>query len=182
MKIVSVYVKVVSDFLNSLSFENKPDVVDLGCGDFNVGSQLRKFCRNYIACDIVPGLIDYNRSKFESLSVDFRVINIVADELPPGDVVFVRQVFQHLSNQQIGHILQKIVKNYKYLILTEHLPGEASFVPNVDKLPGPDIRTGVGSGIVITSSPFDFKSRREVLLCRACEGGGFIETKLFILT
>jgi len=36
--IVAVYLKVAVEFLEC--FE-KPDVVDLGCGDFNVGSQMR---------------------------------------------------------------------------------------------------------------------------------------------
>lgn len=42
-KIVSVYVEAVTKFLQG--FEKKPNVVDLGCGDFNVGSKLRPYCQ-----------------------------------------------------------------------------------------------------------------------------------------
>ena len=53
------YIKEVSKFL--MTFKNKPDVVDLGCGDFFIGSQLRKFCNKYVAIDIFDGLIDHNK-------------------------------------------------------------------------------------------------------------------------
>ena len=46
-----------------LSLPKKPDVVDLGCGDFVIGSKLRKFCNKYIAVDIVDELINFNKKK-----------------------------------------------------------------------------------------------------------------------
>ena len=49
---VAAYLQSVAPFLRS--FAVKPDVVDLGCGDFTVGSQVRIFCNRYVACDVVP--------------------------------------------------------------------------------------------------------------------------------
>lgn len=95
----------MSSFLNALG---KPDVVDLGCGDFKVGSQLRPWCGRYTACDVVPDLIAFNRTAFTQLDVDFRVLDMVEDPLPAGDVVFVRQVLQHLSNAAISKAIAKI--------------------------------------------------------------------------
>lgn len=103
--LVSGYVSAVSSFLNALG---KPDVVDLGCGDFKVGSQLRPWCGRYTACDVVPDLIAFNRTAFTQLDVDFRVLDMVEDPLPAGDVVFVRQVLQHLSNAAISKAIAKI--------------------------------------------------------------------------
>ena len=57
--LVEPYLKQVSAFLRSLP--RKPIVVDLGCGDFNVGKELVSLSENYIACDIVPGLIERNK-------------------------------------------------------------------------------------------------------------------------
>ena len=45
------------------------------------------------------------------LNVDFRVGNITDEELPEGDVCFVRQVLQHLSNEAIANFILKIKKN-----------------------------------------------------------------------
>ena len=54
--ITSVYLESVSSFLQT--FSTKPAVVDLGCGDFFIGSQLRPYCGQYIACDTVSELIE----------------------------------------------------------------------------------------------------------------------------
>jgi hypothetical protein len=177
--VVSAYLGAVQEFLKS--FDRKPNVVDLGCGDFFVGSKIRPLCDKYTACDIVPRLIEFNKEKFEVLNVDFRVMDLTTDELPAGDVVFIRQVFQHLSNEQILRVLPEIASKYKYLVLTEHLPGKSDFEHNLDKPAGPDIRTGIESGIVLTSPPFNFKPKGERLLCKAGEAGGLIVTTLFTL-
>jgi len=176
------YIVAVEGFLKSL--DRKPDVVDLGCGDFFVGSQIRPLCAGYTACDIVPALIAFNKQKFGDLDVDFRALNIVTDDLPDGDVAIVRQVLQHLSHQQIASALQKISAKYMYLILTEHLPRRGDFRPNVDQAAGPGIRARVKSGVVITAPPFNFKAKDTRRLCEmdeAGETGGLIVTTLYTL-
>src|SRR5262245_1006367 len=61
-RIVTPYVTAVAEFLKSLP--ERPRAVDLGCGDFNVGSLLREHCSEYVACDIVASLIERNRVRF----------------------------------------------------------------------------------------------------------------------
>ncbi len=175
--VVSTYVEAVQSFL--ASFTRKPDVVDLGCGDFSVGSRLRHHCGSYTACDVVPGLIDFNRQKFADLAVDFRVLDLITDALPDGEVVFIRQVLQHLSNEHIKLALPKLRLKYRYLVVTEHLPRDQHFKPNRDKPLGPNIRTDVGSGIVLSRPPFRLKSIRESTLCRALVSDGVIVTTLY---
>jgi hypothetical protein len=86
--IVDPYIKAVKEFLES--FDTKLQAVDLGCGDFNVGAQLRYYCDNYIACDIVPELIEHNKKLYTNFDVDFRTLDLTNEELPDGDVVFIR--------------------------------------------------------------------------------------------
>ena len=76
--IVATYVDAVSKFLKSL--DKKPNVVDLGCGDFHVGSQVRPLCSNYVACDVVDSLIARNKDEYRDMGVDFRVVDITSDE------------------------------------------------------------------------------------------------------
>jgi hypothetical protein len=161
---IAAYVQSVSNFL--CSFEDKPNVVDFGCGDFTVGSQVRTFCNRYIACDVVPSLIAFNKARFKDLGVEFKVSDLIEDELPPGDIVFVRQVLQHLSNDQISRFIARVPLSYKFLVATEHLPSQAKFKHNVDKLIGPGTRMGYESGIVLTSPPFNLRPRMEKQLCR----------------
>ena len=87
----------LSNFLNT--FPNKPNVIDLGCGDFVIGSKLRSACGKYIAVDIFDDLINYNKVKYSDLQVDFKTLDITKDELPEADICFLRTVLQHLSNE-----------------------------------------------------------------------------------
>jgi SAM-dependent methyltransferase len=181
-EIVSAYIAAVQDFFASL--EAKPDVVDLGCGDFNVGVNIRGFCGSYVACDIVPSLIDFNKKKYEADNVDFRVLDLSQDELPGADVLFIRQVLQHLSNEHIKRAIPKIAANYRYLVLTEHLPDTDNFIPNLDKPAGAGVRVAFNSGLVLTESPFNLKVKAERVLCEVPEYGpnrGRIRTMLYHL-
>jgi SAM-dependent methyltransferase len=177
--IVQAYVAAVGQFLKG--FADKPRVVDLGCGDFNVGRQLRELCGIYVACDIVKPLIDFNREKYKALDVDFRVLDLAKDPLPQADIVFVRQVLQHLSNTNIQLAIPKIAANFKFLVLTEHVPFDASFTHNVDKPSGPDTRLALRSGVVVTSAPFNLKAPEQRQLCAVPEGEGVILTTLYTL-
>jgi hypothetical protein len=161
---IAAYVQSVGNFL--CSFQVKPSVVDLGCGDFTVGSQLRKFCDRYVACDVVPSLIASNKTQFKDLEVEFKVLDLIENELPPGNVAFVRQVLQHLSNDQINRFIARVSSSYNFLVVTEHLPSHAKFKHNVDKLTGPGTRMGYESGIVLTSPPFNLRPKMEKELCR----------------
>ncbi len=178
--VVEAYIKSIDMFLRS--FPTKPDVVDLGCGDFSVGSRVRALCANYIACDIVEPLIAFNKEKFASLNVDFRVLDITADELPLAEVVFIRQVLQHLSNKMIEKVLPQLMRKYKYLVLTEHLPAAESFPHNLDVRTGPYFRLFLNSGIVLTSPPFNLKALEEKKLCQGPDCGGIIQTTLYRLS
>jgi hypothetical protein len=178
-KITSVYIANVVAILQDLP--NKPNVVDLGCGDFSIGSQIRPFCNNYIACDIVPQLIEHNKAKYKNLNVDFRLLNLITDPLPTGDIVFIRQVLQHLSNEQIQQLIPKLYPSYSILILAEHLPKSNRFTPNLDKPAGPHIRLGFNSGIVLTKSPFDLQVVDEQLICEADDYGGVIRATMYKL-
>ena len=121
--VVTPYVQAVTAFLERLG--HRPDVVDLGCGDFRVGAQIRPACARYTACDIVPALIAHHRQAHAHLDVDFRVLDLSADELPPAEVVFVRQVFQHLSNAQISAALRELVDTLGPVVVEEARDPEA---------------------------------------------------------
>ena len=177
MTTVDAYVAAVTAFLQA--FNEKPTVVDVGCGDFNVGSRLRSFCSKYIAVDVVPALIDYNRRKFATSNVDFRVLDVTTKCPPAADVIFVRQVFQHLSNEQIKRAISNLSGCCRYLVVTEHLPEHAGFAANLDKPAGPDIRSYIGSGVALTLPPFCLSVRSVRELCRVRDPDGFIVTAAY---
>lgn len=159
-EIVKPYLEVVTNFLNS--HYNSLTVVDLGCGDFNVGKQLTPFTKKYIAIDIVENLIDRNKTLFKTDNLEFLCLDIAKDELPSGDCVILRQVLQHLSNAEIQEIIRKLYE-YKYVIVTEHIPF-GIFNPNKDIISGQGIRIKKKSGVDLAEHPFSFKAIQNKIL------------------
>jgi len=180
-ELVDNYISVVKKFL--LSLPKKPNVVDLGCGDFRVGSKIRNLCHNYIAADIFDELIYFNKKKYADLNVDFRILDITCDELPSGDICFIRQVLQHLSNESIIKFTRAIKNKYKYLIITEHFPSIKNFVANIDKPTGPDIRIYDKSAVILTAAPFNLKVVKDTDICETALDSieGVLNTKLLQL-
>lgn len=175
-KIVNPYIKEVVIFLGS--FDEKLVVCDLGCGDFNVGSQLVYQTKKYIAIDIVPSLIERNKDTFKSNNLEFLCLDICEDALPKADCVIIRQVMQHLSNKEIASLLSKL-GDYKYLILTEQLP-LGSFVPNKDIISGQGIRLKKNSGVAILEPPFNMKTKLiKNLMTSPCDSKSAIFTNLY---
>lgn len=139
---------------------NIKTVIDLGCGDFNIGHKIIDKNVHYVGIDIVADLIIENKKKFGTASVEFFCKNIITDELPAGDLCIVRQVFQHLSNDEILHIIKKRFNAYKYVIVTEHYPSSEikKITPNKDKPHGPDTRTYDNSAVFLDKHPFNLKT------------------------
>ena len=175
--LVDPYVETVAAFLKTV--EIPPVVCDLGCGDFNVGKELVKHSKKYIALDIVPDLIAHNKKEFRADNLEFQVLDIAAEDLPSGDCAILRQVLQHLSNAEIKSVVEKLY-NFKYVIITEHLP-EVSFEPNKDIISGQGIRLKKRSGVNITALPFSFKVREEKQLLSVKHPGfkGVVITTLY---
>lgn len=178
-EIVNPYVAVVISFLSS--FENPLVVCDLGCGDFNIGNQLVKHTKNYIAVDIVPDLIAYNKEKFKAENLEFQCLDIAADNIPSGDCILLRQVLQHLSNAEVQHVVNKLT-DYKYVILTEHVP-ENDFEPNKDIISGQGIRLKKQSGLNLLLPPFNLKTQEEkqLLSFTSNDFKGVIKTTLYTI-
>ena len=148
---VAPYCELVRDFIKDRNIKR---VVDLGCGDFGVGSRLIGPHIHYTGVDVVPLLIDYNQQQFGSSGVEFRCLNMIEDELPPGDLCLVRQVMQHLSNTQIQETLTSLSR-YRFAIITEHVYAGPGLRRNLDKPHGPGIRFPRRSGVFLESPPFN---------------------------
>jgi hypothetical protein len=173
--VVAPYLRAVKAFL--LAHPRKK-AVDLGCGDFNVGSQLVAEFDSYIACDVVPELVAYNAGRFVSAGLEFRLVDMIEDPLPPGEICFVRQVLQHLTNVQIGRVVPKLAA-YDALVISEHVPAGDEFPPNLDKPQGPGIRLERGSGVDIRRSPFSLSGFKAEVICEVESEGGVIRTTAY---
>jgi SAM-dependent methyltransferase len=167
--IVEPYVASVGSVLNQLGTDIT--VVDLGCGDFNIGSRVAPFAGRYLACDIARSMVEMNAARRRFDHVEFRALDLTVDALPSGDVAIVKQVLQHLDNDSIKAFVGKInrTKPYRHLIVTEHVPAAENFVSNVDMPTGSWTRVKFGSGVDLEQPPFDLRFISRAVLCEAPE-------------
>ena len=177
LNIITPYIDQVKQILTDKQFSV---IVDLGCGDFNVGHNFVKYCNNYIACDVSSVVLEANiRGKqFNIENVEFRKLDLASDKLPEGDIAFVRQVLQHLSNADIHKFVSKIKtsETYKYLLVTEHFPKLQNIKMNLDKPTGASTRVAINSGVELHSSPFNLKAKNISIILEVVEKNDGVDT------
>ncbi|HXV29527.1 MAG TPA: class I SAM-dependent methyltransferase [Sinorhizobium sp.] len=165
--VVAPYVEKLSAELRSMGTAR---VVDLGCGDFTVSRQLVEHCAEYIGVDVVPELISHLQATHSDSRVRFVCLDLIDDELPEGDVCLIRQVLQHLSNDQILKVLAKL-KRYDTVFITEHYPAPGSPVAyNLDKVHGASTRLYENSGVYLDRPPFNCVGLELMLEVPDCSG------------
>lgn len=170
--VAGVYQELMADQAVIHGFPNL-DFVDLGCGDMAVGRSLIPLCNSFTGVDIVKYVVDRHQRDFDSDKVRFVHLDIIRDALPAGDVCFLRQVLQHLSNRQILAVLPKLAQ-YRLVYITEHVPTAAGWVPNLDKPHGRGIRLDQQSGVDLAAAPFNLPANemQMVLEVPGNENGG----------
>lgn len=175
--IIEPYIREVRIFLST--FETPISVADLGCGDFNVGSQLIDFASKYVGVDIVQSLIEHNKEVYKNATTSFQCLDLAKDKLPKADCALARQVLQHLSNKEIQEILNNL-SQYRHLIITEHIP-KGTYVPNLDIISGQGTRLKKRSGVDVLAPPFNFNSKFQKVLGVVDQGDSVIKTVVYEL-
>jgi len=174
--LVAAYVDAIKKFLISQSCDLKT-ALDVGCGDFNIGQNLYSLFNSYYAIDISPVIIERNRKAYQANGLSFATRGGHDSNLGFYDVIFIRQVFQHLPNQEIHSILSNIKEKCAWMIITEHIP-EGAYKPNLDHLSHRrDTRLQLKSGVDILREPFGLKPMQTLDLVRYAGWGGIILTQ-----
>src|SRR5262249_47386474 len=145
-----VYVECVINFMKTHKIKR---VLDLGCGNFEVGKRIAPECKRYVGVDVVPALIERNRTMFAANNIEFNCLDIIRDPLPNADLCLARQVIQHLSNAEISRLLGKL-KKCPHVTVAEHYP-ETEGMPNIDIVRGGNPRIEKhGSAVYLDKPPF----------------------------
>jgi SAM-dependent methyltransferase len=167
--VIGAYISVLRALIRN---EGVKYIVDLGCGDFEVARRILSSELRYVGCDIVPDLVARNAARFGSKHIEFRNLDVVTDPLPKGDLCIIRQVFQHLSNEDIAKTLRK-TRQYQLLVVTdEQLTGDNA-PTNIDINPYHGTRRLFGRGLKLELGPFF--ERVEILLEHS-SGSGYAAT------
>ena len=124
---------------------------DLGCGDFSIGKRIVEATNvRYCGIDVVPELIEYHKRTVNNPRVSFQCADITKDPLPSADLCLVRQVLQHLSNDEVIKVLTNLA-SFDQILVSEDVPVRPMLF-NRDKRHGPDVRSR--SGVYIEHPPF----------------------------
>ena len=175
--LINAYVDCVKNFLRTETKSSANVILDIGCGDFNIGRHFMDDCNTYIAIDTSSQIIKENQKNYKYPRLTFTHLDASTDELPKGNIIFLRQVLQHLNNQKIQELLDKLQsKNSHWLILTEHVPA-GEYEPNKEHLGTQDqTRLQINSGVKIEKKPFNFQYSQKITLLSYYGFGGIIET------
>jgi len=121
---------------------------DAPCGDFNWMRAVdfpEKFA--YIGGEIVPSLVETNRSKYETPARRFQLLDITADPFPDADLWFCRDCLFHLPTEAILNALRLFAKSrISYVMTTTHL--------NTTKFKNRDIAAGRYRKLDLYAAPY----------------------------
>lgn len=171
---VAPYCRVIKTFCDK--FSEPPNVVDIGSGDFVVGTRIRPFFNTYTAIDVVPAVTAQAKAYYPKTDVTFVTQDVTKQPIPKADVALIRTVFQHLSNKYIKAALRNITPYVDHIILTEYVSINANFPPNM-KMPSNNMtRCSFGSGVVLTAPPFNLQPVSERCLLKLMMSAGFLTT------
>ena len=145
------YAKAIREYIK---LHNIRSIVDIGCGDFRIAKQFISNDIQYIGIDVVPDLIENNQKLYGNANIEFRCIDATKGNLPDADLCLIRQVLQHLSNAHIVQILSKC-KQYKHLVVSEHILIGDNVVPNLDMDADWNIRIEKNSCVMLNKPPFN---------------------------
>jgi hypothetical protein len=107
-----------SSFLESFVVKrNVSSIVDMGCGDWQFSKNIRWGSAHYHGFDVVPQVIELNIKTYSQENVLFSLYSGDPAELPAADLLIVKDVLQHLSNQRIIDFLPNL-NRFRFCLLT----------------------------------------------------------------
>lgn len=98
---------------------NVSTIVDYGCGDWQFSRLIDWGEASYIGVDVVSSVVEENNKKYGSKKIQFKTIKPnSAKEVPPADLLIIKDVLQHLPNDTVKSFIKTILPKYKYALIT----------------------------------------------------------------
>ncbi len=106
----------ISLLMRHIEETESKSICDMGCGDWEFSKTIDWSGLHYTGIDCVKSVIDNNRLNYEKDNIKF--IHGEAGDIPKGyDLVILKDVIQHWTDEQIEDILPQIISNNKYVFL-----------------------------------------------------------------
>jgi SAM-dependent methyltransferase len=135
---------------NFISKNNIKSVVDMGCGDWQFSQYIDWSGVRYQGYDVVPSVVTSNANNFSAANISFTLYSGDPNDLPSGDLLIVKDVLQHLSNQSVLDVTNCLFK-YKYALLTNCINPKGKTINE-------DINTGDFRYLDLRLAPFSLNA------------------------
>jgi len=159
------FIEYVQNVLDTYDIKS---VVDVGCGDWVLANEIDWGNRIYLGVDVVPELIERNKQLYSSENIRFLHVDAAIEHLPKGDLLICKDVLQHLSFNDINHILEEM-KKFKYVIFVNDIDMNMSTNQNV--------ATGGYRPLDLSKKPFFLKRQKHIV---TYQSGGFLKQMFLI--
>lgn len=138
-------------------------MLDAPCGDWNWMRATDLGSTKYTGVDIVEPLIESNRVKYGSPTVQFACLDIANEELPRADLIFSRDCLVHLSFEDAFKVLRNFQRSGATYLLTTTF---------ADRKSNADLGRRFWRPLNKQVSPFNFPAPLRTINERCTEGGG----------
>ena len=127
------YMLYLQDFLKNNAIRS---VVDVGCGDWQFSRFIDWGDVNYLGIDVVHSVIADNLRDFSQVNRQFICsdLTVETDVQPSGDLLLLKDVLQHLSNQNAAQLLE-LTSRFKFSLITNAYAPENTDCQNGDTRP-----------------------------------------------
>ena len=131
-------------------------ILDVPCGDWNWMSKVDLPIDHYIGGDIVANIVERNTAQYGRPDVEFRVIDLCTDDLPPADMLFCRDALIHFGERDIWRSIDNVRRaGITWFAATMFIDTSANV----------DIATGImWRHVNLLSAPFSFPEPVELLI------------------
>lgn len=141
------YVQFLQAFLKRHQVRS---VVDMGCGDWQFSRYVDWTGIQYLGFDLVRSVIDSNQKRFAKPDIQFKCYDGDFSQLPTADLLLVKDVLQHLSNENIRAFFP-ILNRYRLCLITNCVNPHG---PTVSK----DIRDGEFRYLDLRLAPYELQA------------------------
>ena len=154
LKCSDMYLLFLKQFVTNNDIKN---ILDLGCGDFNLMKHFNYEDIKYVGVDLVNELIEKNNINYGKHNIKFlnRIIHNYEFE-EKYDLIICKDVLQHWSIENVITFL-KLIKNYKYCLLINDFENDKYKAPVGFKIFNADIIDGWYTPIDLSIEPYNVK-------------------------
>jgi SAM-dependent methyltransferase len=155
-----------------LKKHNIKSILDAPCGDFNWMKYVKFDEIKYTGGDIVKELVDFNNQKFANSQTSFIKLDVISDELPDVDLIFVRDCLVHFNDENIKLFFKNLVSsNIKYVLTTNFPLTRNNY----------DISMGNFRLINLQRKPYNLPKEIDILFEECTENYGQVQDKSLFL-